>query len=317
MNTPPQMGDLPQLPARDPHGHKGTFGTVAIVGGCADARSRMIGAPAIAALAALRSGVGLARVLCPAPILNEAISITPSTTGTALPANADGSLIAHEAVEVFDAQTQSADGIVVGPGLGWSAEPMDPLASGTRAIVMRAILHADVPLVLDADALTALASTPDFTKDFRASAILTPHPGEYKRLASSLSLPLPGEDDASRRIACESMARRIGCIVVLKGAGTIVSDGQQSWKCDRGHPCLATAGTGDVLSGLLGSLIAQFARSKALSLFDIARLGVFLHASAGELWAKKNAQAGLIAQDLANLLPEAIEPLRATTKPPT
>lgn len=302
-----------QLPARDPHGHKGTYGTVALIGGCADGRSRMIGAPAIAALAALRSGAGLARVLCPGPILNDVISITPSATGVALPTGAAGNLIAHEAAEVFDLNTSSADAIVIGPGLGWVADPLDPLAEGTRAIVLRAILHADAPLVVDADALTALASTPDFARDFRAAAILTPHPGEHKRLATALSLPLAGDDDASRRRACESLAQRIGCIVALKGAGTVVSDGQQTWKCERGHACLATAGTGDVLSGLLGGLLAQHGgpTSRArLSLFEIACIGVEAHAIAGETWAKSTAQAGLIARELADLLPGVLDTLR-------
>jgi len=302
-----------KLPTRDPDGHKGTFGTVAIVGGCADSRSRMIGAPAIAALAALRAGAGLARVLCPSPILNDVISITPSATGVALPTSADGALIAHEAAEVFDLHTSSADSIVIGPGLGWNPDPLDPLAEGTRAIVLRAILHSDVPLVVDADALTALASTPDFARDFRAAAILTPHPGEHKRLASALSLPVAGEDDASRLAACESLARRVGCIVVLKGAGTVVSDGQQSWKCEHGHACLATAGTGDVLSGLLGGLLAQHSKATArprLSLFEVACIGVQAHAMAGEFWAKANAQAGLVAGELADLLPTALDKMR-------
>lgn len=309
MSTP----QLPKLPARDPHGHKGTFGTVAVIGGCADDRSRMIGAPAIAALAALRSGAGLARVLCPGPILNEAIAINPSATGVALPTGRGGALVPHEAAEVFDTHTQSADSIVIGPGLGWNADPLDPLAEGTRAIVLRAILHADVPLVIDADALTALASTPDFARDFRAAAILTPHPGEHKRLATALSLPLAGEDDASRLAACEALARRIGCIVVLKGVGTVVSDGQQSWKCEHGHACLATAGTGDVLSGLLGGLLAQHAKPSArprFSLFETACIGVQAHALAGELWAKEHAQAGLVAKELADLLPAVLDKMR-------
>lgn len=305
--------DLRKLPTRPAAGHKGTFGTVAVVGGCADHRARMIGAPAIAALAALRAGAGLAKLLCPAPILNEAILINPSATGIALPTGAGGALVAHEAAEVFDEYAQAADTIVIGPGLGWNSDPLDPLAEGTRAIVLRAILHADVPLVVDADALTALAATPDFARDFRAAAVLTPHPGEHKRLASALSLPLAGEDDASRRTACESLARRIGCVVVLKGAGTVVSDGQNTWKCGHGRPCLATAGTGDVLSGLLGGLIAQHGRPMSrprLSLFELACIGVQAHAMAGELWSKEHGDAGLVASELAALLPRVLEELR-------
>ncbi|MBS0190450.1 MAG: NAD(P)H-hydrate dehydratase [Phycisphaerales bacterium] len=300
---------LPPLPARDPRGHKGTFGTVVVVGGCADARSRMIGAPAMAALAALRSGAGLARMLCPEPIVNEAIQITPSATGIALATSADGSLVAHLAAEAFDRHTAGSHAIVVGPGLGWSSDPLDPLTRGTTALVMRAILHAEAPLVLDADALTALAATPDFTKDFRASAVLTPHPGEFKRLAAALMLPAPGEDDASRSAACEAMARRIGCIVVLKGAGTVVSDGMQTWRCASGHACLGTAGTGDVLSGLIAGLVAQYARG-GVPLFDLARIGVEAHARCGELWASRHGAAGLVAHELADLIPETLEQMR-------
>ncbi len=313
MTNPPDATDLPRLPPRDSHGHKGTFGTVAVIAGCADPRLRMIGAPAIVALAALRAGAGLARILVPAPILNEAITITPSATGIALPTTPSGALIPHEAAAVFDAHASGADAIAIGPGLGWTNDPGDALAEGTRAIVLRAILHSEAPIVVDADALNALAATPDFARDFRAHAILTPHPGEYARLAGALSLPKAGPDDGSRRIACEALARRVGCVVVLKGAGTIVSDGQRTWICARGHSCLATAGTGDVLTGLLAGLLAQFSRAGTrapLSLYDVARIGVLSHALAGENWARAHGEAGLIATELAALLPGVIDSLR-------
>jgi len=105
----------------------------------------------------------------------------------------------------------------------------------------------------------------------------------------------------------------VGCVVVLKGAGTVVSDGIRTWTCTHGHPCLATAGTGDVLAGLIGGLAAQFApdQEAGMSLFDVARLGVQAHAIAGEEWARKHtAQAGLLARELADELPAVLEGMR-------
>lgn len=311
---------LPLLPARPANAHKGTFGTVAIVGGCARAELRMIGAPAIAARAALRSGVGLARMLTPEPILNEAIGITPSATGVALPTDDEGNLVPHNAAAMFDEHTVGAHAIVLGPGLGWSNEPQSSLAAGTSAVVLRAALHAECPLVLDADALNCLAATPEFQRDLRAPLVITPHPGEFARMASTLSIKAPDASEAARLAACEAMAQRLGCIVVLKGMHTVVSNGHDSWTCRRGHPCLATAGTGDVLAGLLGGLIAQFVRlvpiagktmPGTLSLLDCVRVGVEAHAIAGERWAAKNAEAGLLALELADLLPEVLDTMRA------
>jgi NAD(P)H-hydrate epimerase len=280
----------------------------------------MIGAPAIAARAALRSGVGLARMLTPAPILNEAITITPSATGVALPADADGNLVPHEAAAVFDEHTAGAHAIVLGPGLGWSNEPGSPLSAGTSAVVLRAALHAGCPLVLDADALNCLAATPEFQRDLRAPIVITPHPGEFARLAAALSMKAPDASEPARLAACETMAQRLGCVVVLKGMHTVVSNGHETWICHRGHACLATAGTGDVLAGLLGGLIAQFVRlspnpgkavSGRLSLLDCVRVGVEAHAIAGERWAAKHAEAGLLALELADLLPEVLDTMRA------
>lgn len=310
---------LPSLPPRDPTGHKGTFGTVCVIGGCALETHRMFGAPALAARAALRAGCGLAKLLVPTPILDHAVALTPSATARGLPANPDGSLIAHACAEVFDNAASDADAIVIGPGLG-------PAHTGAAALTLRALNQEDTPVVVDADAINALATIPDLHRDFRASAILTPHPGEYARLAASLNITLDPTDPATRPAAAEAMAQRLGCIVVLKGSGTVVSNGLHTWVCQRGHPCLATAGTGDVLAGLIGGLIAQFVApgpraiggvelptppNKPLDLFDAARLGVQAHAMAGESWARSNADAGMLASELADLIPGALDGLRA------
>ncbi|MCA9288103.1 MAG: NAD(P)H-hydrate dehydratase, partial [Phycisphaerales bacterium] len=238
------MADFPaHLPARQPSGHKGTFGTVLVIGGCSAGTRRMIGAPALAALAALRAGAGLARLLVPAPILDAAIAVAPSATGHALAVDADGAIVPHLAAEAFDTHSSNANCLVVGPGLGDGPGP--------TALALRAVQHADVPVVVDADALNCLAALPDLTPDVRAAAILTPHPGEYRRLADALRIAHDPTDDNSRVPAAEALAQRLGVIVALKGARTVVSDGQQLWSHEGDNPALATGGSGDVLAGII------------------------------------------------------------------
>lgn len=315
MTTP-----LPPLPPRDPAGHKGTFGTALIIGGCARPETRMFGAPALTARAALRAGAGLAKLLCPEPVLTDAIALCPSATGRALPTNdTDHDLVPHLAAEMFDQAAPDADVIAIGPGLGLS-EP-------ARALTLRVLNQPDIPVVADADALSLLASTPALHLDLLAPAVLTPHPGEYRRLAETLKINLDPTDPEQREAAAEALAQRLGCVAVLKGANTVVSDGLRTWTCSRGHPCLATAGTGDVLTGVITGLIAQFVAtgpraiggiemprpaSKPLDLYDAARLAVQAHALAGELWTDHAAaDAGMLAHELADTLPTVLTAMRA------
>jgi hypothetical protein len=123
-----------------------------------------------------------------------------------------------------------------------------------------------------------------------------------------LGITLDPTDPTQRPHAAAALARRLGCVVVLKGAGTVVSDGLRAWTCTHGHPCMATAGTGDVLAGVIGGLAAS---SKGLPLYEIARIAVDVHARAGEAWAlANNASAGMLAAELAAHIPALLEPLR-------
>lgn len=313
----------PRLPHRKPDGHKGDFGRVVIVGGCDLAGSRMLGAPALAALAATRSGAGLVRLLCPQGVLNQALALASQATGRALPTGDDGALTPSSAVAVFDEVAQDADVVVIGPGLGRGAGP--------AALSLRAIQQKLTPVVVDADALNELSETPQLALDFHAPAVITPHPGEFARLAAALGMDPDATDDAKRPRAAEQLAQRLGCVVVLKGARTVVSDGIQTWSDDTADSALATGGTGDVLAGLIGGLIAQharpvtheLARSKLgdrarlmphdgrLTLFDIARCAVVAHTHAARLWRERHhASAGLTPGELADELPEAVTALR-------
>lgn len=292
-----------RLPERDPRGHKGTFGTVAVVGGTCSAGRVMIGAPALAALAALRSGAGLARLAMPAPILAAGITICPSATGVALPVEGDR-LAGAGAAEALDAALAGASAAVIGPGLGAGIVE--------QQLAARALAQADVPIVADADALTGMAQHLEFWRDLRAPAVLTPHPGEFRALAKPLAIGESPTDEATRPAAAERLAQRLGCVVVLKGAGTIVSDGQRTWRCGHALAALATGGTGDVLAGVIAGLIAQHAgRAGGPDLWTLACIGVEAHARAARAWAESSAASGgMLARDLCDRLPTVIEAFR-------
>jgi ADP-dependent NAD(P)H-hydrate dehydratase len=318
--------DLPRLPARARDSHKGTFGTVIVVGGSADGGEggvMMLGAPALTGLAALRTGCGLCKLAMPGLLLPHALAVCPSATGIEIPTTETGAVEPHEVCGVIDRCADEATCLAIGPGLGTSR--------GSQAAVLRAVQQDHTPVVVDADGLNCLAVIPEFRQDFRAAAVLTPHPGEFKRLVEGLGMKGDLGLEKSRESAAQQLAQRLGAIVVLKGAGTVVTDGQRVWTNTIDHPCLATGGTGDVLTGIIASLIAQFVPTpqqvlfktkvpamplppgRPLDLFDAARLGVGLHGLCGVMWAEeRGAEAGLIASELTELLPRAVQRVRAS-----
>jgi NAD(P)H-hydrate epimerase len=198
----------------------------------------------------------------------------------------------------------ACDAAVIGPGLGPAGDRDRP--------IFDLIKRSDVPTVIDADGLNAIAAgvlanrkLPDLSR-----CVVTPHPGEYDRLAEAVRLREDPRDPRARESAAYSLAGKLGCTVVLKGSGTVVSDGSTLWVCDNGHPCMATGGTGDVLAGVLGGLLAQNAAAGwQMSPFDLACAGVQAHAAAGEAWARANrANAGMLAEELADLIPSTLWP---------
>ena len=281
--------DIPALPTRPEHAHKGTFGTVIVVGGC----GTMIGAPALCARAALRSGVGLVKIACPPSILPHVLTIEPSATGIALPSE-PGEAIAQ--LEQADPHHKAV--LAVGPGLGTSA---------VRGELIEALLNGRRPVVLDADGLNLLAKRVEQQADpprITAPLLLTPHPGEYRRLAEALRLNADPIDADERGHAASLLARRFNATVVLKGQHTVISDGENVAINPTGNPALATAGSGDVLTGLIASLIAQ-----GMTPFDAAQLGAYLHGKAADQWAQQHGNRGLRAIELADQLPLAFTSL--------
>jgi NAD(P)H-hydrate epimerase len=280
---------------RDPRAHKGVTGRALLVGGAPG----MTGALVLAAHAAARAGAGYVRVAAPASLqatlaahLVEPMVLAcgedqhRSLTTTALP------LILEEA--------ERANAVAVGPGLSRNLHA----ASLARELAT----HLAKPLVLDADALTALSPAQDILvpalRLAPAPRILTPHLGEMQRLTGKT----PQELESRRIDATKGWAQRWGAVVVLKGAPTVVAapDGRVSVN-PTGSPALATAGTGDVLTGTLVALLAQ-----GLQPFDAARLAVFAHGLAGEMAAAELGDIGVTASDIVARLPRALARIRAT-----
>ena len=278
-----QIHDIPPAPARPPGAHKGTFGTVIVVGGSAT----MPGAPALCAAGALRSGVGLVKVAVPAGIVQTVIAIEPGATAIALGDDADS------AVALLD-QADPTGRAVLAVGPGWGAAPsrrelLDKLLAGPRVIV------------LDADGLNALAQC-GRPRPPGPPLVITPHPGEFRRLADALGIKADTADPKTRPNAAARLAANHQAVVVLKGQHTVVSDGHRYRVNTTGNPALATAGTGDVLTGVVASLCAA-----GLAPFEAAVLGAHLHGLAADLWSAEHGSSGLRAQDLSARLPDAFQ----------
>ncbi len=304
-STAPLNQTVPRLPPRPRRGHKGTFGTVLVVGGCCAGATRMIGAPALAALGALRAGCGLCRVAAPAPIIGHILRLVPSATGIALPCTVHGTVHSAAAVRAVRASLEDVDCLVVGPGLG-TGPPARALVAG----VLRAAAARGLPVVVDADALNAVAALRLDLRPLarRTAIVLTPHPGEWRRLAAARGARGDPVRASARPTAARALARATGATVVLKGAGTIVCDERTIWRNRTGNAALATGGTGDVLAGIIGGLIAQRPHATVLA----ARAAVHAHGRAADLWsASTGARGGLLAADLLAHLPRAVGELRA------
>lgn len=289
--TPSELGAA--LPLRPDHAHKGTFGRVAVVGGA----PTYYGAPRLAGRAAARAGAGLVTLAAPAGVVPALAGSYDELTYLPLPAEPSGGLGPAALGPLADA-LPGYDALVVGPGLGRAPETVE---------LVRRLLAPDapaVPTVVDADALNALAACPSWWMTVRSGLILTPHPAEMARLRGGQPVPEAERIDVAQAVAAEWRQ-----VVVLKGAHTVVAEpGGRVVICPWATPALATAGSGDVLAGTIGALLAQGLRP-----FEAAVLGVHLHALAGRLLERRYGRAGAVASDQPELLPAAWAALAATT----
>ena len=279
------------LPIRPAAGHKGTYGKVLIAAGCRSYR----GAAVLACLGAARAGAGMVSLASIEPVIAASAARISSITYENL-VDFDGCIAAVNA-ETVAKSIETADAAVIGPGLGRHQKTDD----FTRSLIRAAA--PDTPMVVDADALNASAPAPGPLASCRAGLVATPHPGEMGRLLGTSA----GEVQRNRLASALEGARVLGQVVVLKGAGSIIAEPDGSYAiCPWAVPALSHAGSGDVLAGVIGSLLAQ-----GLKPAPAARLGVLIHTLAGQKVGERFGPAGAIADDLPGEIPKVIEELRA------
>jgi NAD(P)H-hydrate epimerase len=290
------------VPTRPARGHKGTFGKLLVIAGSVD----YAGAALLVCTAAGRAGAGLVTLATPESLQPLFAAKVVEATTLSLPEDDVEEVDPEEALgRILD---HDHDALVVGPGLR-------PSLSMTELI--RGLLAPDengepVPAVVDAEALRSLATVDGWAADVAARCVMTPHVGEFLRLraADGVDPHKLGDlvyDDARRLAAARDAAREWGQVVVLKGARTVIADPDgRAAVSPFENPAMASAGTGDVLAGTIGALLAQ-----GLGTFEAAQLGVYLHGMAGEAVKERLGEAGLLASDLTAELPLARKKLAA------
>jgi NAD(P)H-hydrate epimerase len=252
-----------------------------IIGGRLD-EAAMIGAPALAANAALRAGAGLVQIVAPQHTLGAIINLAPCATGQSLSEQDDPSL--SQLAVAF-----GADAVAIGPGLAPAigASPMADLLEKFSGNV-----------VIDADGLNLLATMGQWQATWPHQIVLTPHPGEMQRLLAGRSLKASPQDRSGSAV---TLSRSTGTVVVHKGARTVVTDGEQVFVNPTGNAGMATGGSGDVLTGIIAALLGQ-----RMPTFDAAVLGVYVHGLAGDMAAEELGRLSITALDLIEYLADAL-----------
>ncbi len=269
--------------------HKGDFGRILAIGGSVG----MAGAISLTGLAALRSGSGLVKVAVPEKIQATIAGFNPCLMTVGFENDGDGfhgsglnSLLEHSAW---------ADVIALGPGLG--------RGEAQKWIVKNLYQQIQQPMVVDADGINTLVDAETDLAEHPGQRILTPHPGEFQRLIGSKITNRTKLEEAAI-----SLAKSKKLVIVLKGKGTLVTDGEQTFRNDTGNPGMATAGSGDVLTGVITSLVGQ-----GVPAFEACSLGVNVHGVAGDFAAESVGETSLIASDIIEFLPNALKRLANTS----
>ena len=268
------------LPERDENAHKGNFGKLLLLCGSRG----YTGAAYLSAMGALRAGAGLVFLGVPESIyaieavkLNEAIVFPlPDQDGT----------LSEAAIEALSPRLPGMDAVLIGCGLGQSP--------GTEAVVRWVLERAQCPVVLDADGINLISGHRDLLRGRSSATILTPHDGEFARLGYSV-----GSD---RMASARRAAQELGCILVLKGHRSCITDGQREYINGTGNPGMAVGGSGDLLSGIIVSLLGQ-----GLPPLEAAACGCWLHGKAGDLCAARLGQYGMLPTDMLSILPRLLK----------
>ena len=268
------------LPDRDPDGHKGTFGKILLICGSRG----YTGAAALTAMGALRSGAGLVYLAVPESIYT--IEATKLTEPVILPMADKGGMLSADAEQTLLPLIPKMDAILIGPGIG--------IGEGTRSILQTVLREAKCPVVVDADGITLLAAHKDILRGRSCPVIVTPHDGEFIRMAGSL--------DPDRVTAAMSLAREEDITVLLKGRGTLVTDGITCYRNPTGNPGMAVGGSGDLLAGILTAFLGQ-----GIQPLEAAACAAWVHGAAGDLCAQELGQYAMLPSDMLTKLPRLLK----------
>ncbi|QDV49041.1 NAD(P)H-hydrate dehydratase [Gimesia fumaroli] len=278
-----RISDLPALPQRPDNSHKGTFGKVLVIAGS----SGMSGAACLAGIGALRSGAGLVFLAIPETIQSIVSTVNPCYLTIPLTLNQNSQLTAESETQLIN-QIPGFNAIAIGPGCGQQ--------EWFRKLTFKLFEEVQQTLIVDADALNALASSDKRLPNAAGPRILTPHPGEFSRL---INKPI-SEIEQNREALATTFAKEHGVTLVLKGAHTVITDGTRLAINPTGNSGMATGGSGDVLTGIMTALVGQ-----GMDTFEAAQLAAYVHGLAGDLAAQEVSEIAMIASDLPEFLPEA------------
>lgn len=268
------------LPDRNPIAHKGDFGKILLLCGS----KGYTGAAALAAMGALRSGAGLVYLGVPESIyIIESVKLTEPVV---FPLPDEGGKLSADALQEISAMLPKMDAVLIGPGLG--------ISDGTFQIVKYILDEAKCPVVLDADGISLISTHKDLLRGRTSATILTPHEGEFQRLMGT-----PCHD---RTIDAMHAAMDLNVIMVLKGHETVITDGTVCYINSTGNPGMAVGGCGDVLAGMITSLLGQ-----GIAPLQAAACGAWLHGAAGDICAESIGQYGMLPSDMLEVLPRLLK----------
>ena len=268
------------LPDRAKDAHKGDFGKILLLCGS----KGYTGAAYLAAMGALRCGAGLVFLGVPENIY--AIEAVKLHEAIVFPLPDEGRRLSVMAISEILDRLPAMDAVLVGPGLGQS--------EGVFQVVKAVLQNAACPVVLDADGINVMVGHKDILRGRTQPTVLTPHGGEFARLG--------GDAQEDRQAAAEAMAKDLGCIVLLKGHHTVITDGSTTYINPTGNPGMAVGGSGDVLAGMITALLGQ-----GIDPLQAASCGAWLHGAAGDLCAEEMGQYGMLPSDMLNVLPRLLK----------
>ncbi len=268
------------LPDRDPQAHKGNFGKILLLCGSLG----YTGAAALAAMGALRSGAGLVYLGVPESIYP--VMATKLTEPVVFPLSDENGRMSYEAISEIIPRLLQTDAVLIGPGMGQS--------DANLAVLREILITYPGTVVVDADGINLLSAHKDILRGRTGCTILTPHEGEFRRIATQVT--------GDRVADAVSLAEELGIIVVLKGHNTVITDGDKAYVNDTGNPGMAVGGSGDVLAGMIVSLLGQ-----GLPPLEAAACSVWLHGAAGDICAQKIGQYGMLPTDMLQVLPRLLK----------